>query len=31
MDDAGAIKAPAQRTSICTQTDVLWIGADPVR
>ena len=30
MNYAGATKAPIQRTSICTQTDVSWVGAQPV-
>ena len=29
MDYAGATKAPTQCTSVCTQTDVSWVGAQP--
>ena len=29
MNYAGAIKAPTQCTSVCTQTDVSWVGAQP--
>ena len=29
MNDAGATKAPTQWTSVCTQTDVSWVGAQP--
>ena len=27
MNYAGATKAPTQCTSVCTQTDVSWVGA----
>ena len=27
---AGVVSAPIQKTSVCTQTDVSWIGAQPV-
>ena len=27
---AGATKAPIQSTSVCTQSDVAWVGAQPV-
>ena len=30
MNYAGATKAPTQCTSVCTHTDVLWVGAQPV-
>ena len=30
MNYAGATKAPTQCTSVCTQTDVSWVGAQPV-
>ena len=30
MSYAGAAKSPIQSTSVCTQTDVSWIGAQPV-
>ena len=30
MSYAGAAKAPIQNTSVCTQTDVSWVGAQPV-
>ena len=30
MSYAGAAKTPIQSTSVCTQTDVSWIGAQPV-
>ena len=30
MNYAGATKAPIQSTSVCTQTDVSWVGAQPV-
>ena len=29
MNYAGATKAPTQCTSVCTQTDVSWVGAQP--
>ena len=29
MNYAGATKAPTQCTSVCTQTDVSWVGAEP--
>ena len=30
MNYAGTTKAPIQCTSVCTQTDVSWVGAQPV-
>ena len=30
MNYAGAIRAPIQSASVCTQTDVSWVGAQPV-
>ena len=30
MNYAGAIRAPIQNASVCTQTDVSWVGAQPV-
>ena len=30
MNYAGATKAPIQCTSVCTQTDMSWVGAQPV-
>ena len=30
MSHAGAENAPIQSTSVCIQTDVLWVGAQPV-
>ena len=30
MNYAGAIRAPIQNASVCTQTDVLWVGAQSV-
>ena len=30
MSYAGAVKTPIQSTSVCTQTDVSWVGAQPV-
>ena len=30
MSYAGAAKAPIQSTSVCIQTDVSWVGAQPV-
>ena len=30
MNYAGATKAPIQCTSVCTQTDVSWVGVQPV-
>ena len=30
MDYAGATKTLTQCTSVCTQTDVSWVGAQPV-
>ena len=30
MNYAGATKTPTQCTSVCTQTDVSWVGAQPV-
>ena len=30
MNYAGATKAPIQCTSVCTQTDVSWVGAQSV-
>ena len=30
MNYAGFTKAPIQCTSVCTQTDVSWVGAKPV-
>ena len=30
MSYAGAAKTPIQSTSVCTQTDVSWVGAQPV-
>ena len=30
MNYAGTTKAPAQCTSVCTQTDVSWVGPQPV-
>ena len=30
MSYAGAAKPPIQGTSVCTQTDVSWVGAQPV-
>ena len=30
MSYAGATKAPIQRSSVCTQTDVSWVGPQPV-
>ena len=30
MNYAGATKSPIKRTSICTQTYVSWVGAQPV-
>ena len=30
MSFAGAEKTPIQSTAVCTQTDVSWVGAQPV-
>ena len=30
MSYAGATNAPIQSSSVCTQTDVSWVGAQPV-
>ena len=30
MSYAGAAKTPIQSTSVCTQADVSWVGAQPV-
>ena len=30
MNYAGATRAPIQCTSVCTQTDMSWVGAQPV-
>ena len=30
MNYSGTTKAPIQCTSVCTQTDVSWVGAQPV-
>ena len=30
MNYAGTTKAPIQFTSVCTQTDMSWVGAQPV-
>ena len=30
MNYAGAIRAPIQNASVCTNTDVSWVGAQPV-
>ena len=30
MNYAGSAKAPIQRTLVCTQTDVSWVGTEPV-
>ena len=30
MNYAGTTKAPIQCTSVCTQTDMSWVGAQPV-
>ena len=30
MNYAGATNAPIQSTSVCTHTDKLWVGAQPV-
>ena len=30
MNYSGTIRAPIQNASVCTQTDVSWVGAQPV-
>ena len=30
MNYAGAIRVPTQSATVCTQTDVSWVGAQPV-